>query len=131
MNDGANNLLDTVKVGAMATVNRDRTPLVTPLHFARFEDSIIWISDPDSRHATNALRSGRVEFVVWNDDRQAVYLNTGALIVDEEKREAALEAYQKKLGKFIPKVDKWEVFISPIGKIDEKTTTQDMWHFVA
>lgn len=131
MNEEAKNLLDTVKVGAMATVNRDRTPLVTPLHFARFEDSIIWISHPESRHATNAMLSGKVEFVAWNDNHQAVYLNTGALIVDENKREAALAAYEKKLGKFVPKVDKWEVFISPIGKIDEKTTTQDMWHFIA
>ena len=44
MNEQVKQLLDTVHVGVMATVNRDRTPLATPLHFARMDDSIIWIS---------------------------------------------------------------------------------------
>lgn len=131
MSEGAKQVLDTVRVGAMATVNADNTPLATPLHFARFEDSIIWISDPDSRHASNVLRGSRVEFVVWNDSRQAVYLTTSASIIAVEKREEALKAYEKKLGKFIPSVDKWEVFVSPLGKIDEKSTTQHMWYFIA
>ena len=67
-------ILDTVEVGALATVNRDRTPLVTPLHFVRYKnDNIIWISDRQSRHAVNAYRSGVVEFVVWNDQKSAVF----------------------------------------------------------
>ena len=43
MNELAKEILDTVEVGALATVNVDRTPLITPLHFARFGNSIIWI----------------------------------------------------------------------------------------
>ena len=43
MNELAKEILDTVEVGVLATVNVDRTPLVTPLHFARFGNSIIWI----------------------------------------------------------------------------------------
>ena len=50
MNELAKEILDTVEVGALATVNADRTPLVTPLHFARFGNSIIWISEPTARH---------------------------------------------------------------------------------
>ena len=50
MNELAKEILDTVEVGALATVNIDRTPLVTPLHFARFGNSIIWISEPTARH---------------------------------------------------------------------------------
>ena len=44
MNELAKEILDTVEVGALATVDADRTPLVTPIHFARLDDSIIWIS---------------------------------------------------------------------------------------
>lgn len=70
-------ILDTVEVGALATVNRDRTPLITPVHFVRYKnDNIIWISDRQSRHAINAYRSGVVEFVVWNDQKSAVFLTT-------------------------------------------------------
>ena len=69
MNKDVEQLLDTVPVGAMATVNRDRTPLVSPLHFAVLGDAIVWMSSRASRHAQNAVRSGRVDFVVWNDKK--------------------------------------------------------------
>ncbi|OYX41505.1 hypothetical protein B7Y94_05015 [Candidatus Saccharibacteria bacterium 32-49-12] len=58
MNEEVKSILDTVHVGVMATVNRDRTPAVAPLHFARLDDSIIWISSRTSRHAQNAMRTG-------------------------------------------------------------------------
>ena len=89
MNELAKEILDTVEVGALATVNADRTPLVTPIHFARLDDSIIWISEPTARHSVNAFRSGKAEFVVW------------------------------------------ELYIAPIGKLDEKTTTGSWLHFIA
>ena len=74
MNELAKEILDTVEVGALATVNVDRTPLVTPLHFARFGNSIIWISEPTARHSENAFRNGKAEFVVWDDKKRAVFL---------------------------------------------------------
>ncbi len=70
MNELAKEILDTVEVGALATVNADRTPLVTPLHFARFGNSIIWISEPTARHSENAFRNGKAEFVVWDYNGQ-------------------------------------------------------------
>ena len=42
-------------------MNVDRTPLVTPLHFARLGDSIVWISEPTARHSENAFRNGKAE----------------------------------------------------------------------
>ena len=131
MDKQALEILDSVPVGAMATVNLDRTPLVTPLHFARLGDSIIWISEPTSRHAENAMRSGKVEFVVWNEKKQAVYLKTSALRVADEQLDAAFEAYKSKLGDFLPCSDQREVYISPIGQLDENSTTQNKWYFVA
>ena len=131
MNEDVKNLLDTVKVGAMATVKSDGTPLATPLHFARTGNSIVWISSPESRHAVNALRTGRLEFVVWNEQRQAFYLNTTAVLAAGEEREKALTDYKKKLGDFLPKLDELGVYISPVGELDENSTTQNMWHFVA
>ena len=131
MNEEVKQLLDTVHVGAMATVNRDRTPLATPLHFARMDDSIIWISNRQTRHAQNAIRTGKLEFVVWNDKKQAIYLNTTALVVPKEDEADALKAYSRKFGDFVPKGDEIEVYISPIGQLDENSTTQNMWHYIA
>lgn len=131
MNEDVKKLLDTIKVGAMATVNRDRTPAVAPLHFARMDDAIVWISSRSSRHAQNAIRSGKVEFVVWNDQKQAVYLHTGARVATGEIETKALESYTAKFGEFKPRSDDGEVYISAIGQLDENSTTQNMWHFVA
>ena len=78
MNKEIFEILQTVPVGAMATVNRDRTPLVSPLHFAVLGDATVWMSSRASRHAQNAVRSGRVDFVVWNDKKQGVFLHTTA-----------------------------------------------------
>ena len=131
MNELAKEILDTVEVGALATVNADRTPLVTPIHFARLDDSIIWISEPTARHSVNAFRSGRAEFVVWDDKKRAVFLKTNVAEVSESEKEAAMAAYKKKLSSFMPRCQNPQLYIAPIGKLDEKTTTGSWLHFIA
>ena len=131
MNELAKEILDTVEVGALATVNADRTPLVTPIHFARLDDSIIWISEPTARHSVNAFRSGKAEFVVWDDKKRAVFLKTNVAEVSESEKEAAMVAYKKKLPSFMPRCQNPQLDIAPIGKLDEKTTTGSWLHFIA
>lgn len=131
MNELAKEILDTVEVGALATVNADRTPLVTPIHFARLDDSIIWISEPTARHSVNAFRSGKAEFVVWDDKKRAVFLKTNVAEVSESEKEAAMAAYKKKLSSFMPRCQNPQLYIAPIGKLDEKTTTGSWLHFIA
>lgn len=131
MNELAKEILDTVEVGALATVNADRTPLVTPIHFARLDDSIIWISEPTARHSVNAFRSGRAEFVVWDDKKRAVFLKTNVTELSESEKETAMAAYKKKLSSFMPRCQNPQLYIAPIGKLDEKTTTGSWLHFIA
>ena len=131
MNELAKEILDTVEVGALATVNVDRTPLVTPLHFARFGDSIIWISEPTARHSENAFRNGKAEFVVWDDKKRAVFLKTNVAELPESEKEAAMAAYKEKLADFMPRCQNPQIYIAPIGELDEKTTTGNWLHFIA
>lgn len=131
MNELAKEILDTVEVGALATVNADRTPLVTPIHFARLDDSIIWISEPTARHSVNVFRSGRAEFVVWDDKKRAVFLKTNVTELSESEKETAMAAYKKKLSSFMPRCQNPQLYIAPIGKLDEKTTTGSWLHFIA
>ena len=131
MNELAKEILDTVEVGALATVNADRTPLVTPIHFARLDDSIIWISEPTARHSVNAFRRGRAEFVVWDDKKRAVFLKTNVTELSESEKETAMAAYKKKLSSFMPRCQNPQLYIAPIGKLDEKTTTESWLHFIA
>ena len=131
MNELAKEILDTVEVGALATVNVDRTPLVTPLHFARFGNSIIWISEPTARHSENAFRNGKAEFVVWDDKKQAVFLKTNVTELPEPEKEAAMAAYKEKLADFMPRCQNSQIYVAPIGELDEKTTTGNWLHFIA
>ena len=131
MNELAKEILDTVEVGALATVNVDRTPLVTPLHFARFGDSIVWISEPTARHSENAFRNGKAEFVVWDDKKQAVFLKTNVTELPESEKDAAMAAYKEKLADFMPRCQNPQIYVAPIGELDEKTTTGNWLHFIA
>lgn len=131
MNELAKEILDTVEVGALATVNVDRTPLVTPLHFARFGNSIIWISEPTARHSENAFRNGKAEFVVWDDKKRAVFLKTNVTELPESEKEAAMAAYKEKLDDFMPRCQNPQIYVAPIGELDEKTTTGNWLHFIA
>ena len=131
MNELAKEILDTVEVGALATVNVDRTPLVTPLHFARFGNSIIWISEPTARHSENAFRNGKAEFVIWDDKKRAVFLKTNLTELPESEKEAAMAAYKEKLADFMPRCQNPQIYVAPIGELDEKTTTGNWLHFIA
>ena len=131
MNELAKEILDTVEVGALATVNADRTPLVTPLHFARFGNSIIWISEPTARHSENTFRNGKAEFVVWDDKKRAVFLKTNVIELPESDKDAAMMAYKEKLADFMPRCENPQLYIAPIGELDEKTTTGNWLHFIA
>ena len=131
MNELAKEILDTVEVGALATVNADRTPLVTPLHFARFGNSIIWISEPTARHSENAFRNGKAEFVVWDDKKRAVFLKTNVTELPESEKETAMAAYKEKLADFMPRCQNPQIYVAPIGELDEKTTTGNWMHFIA
>lgn len=131
MNELTKEILDTVEVGALATVNVDRTPLVTPLHFARFGNSIIWISEPTARHSENAFRNGKAEFVVWDDKKRAVFLKTNVTELPESEKEAAMAAYKEKLADFMPRCQNPQIYVAPIGELDEKTTTGNWLHFIA
>ena len=131
MNELAKEILDTVEVGALATVNADRTPLVTPLHFARLGDLIIWISEPTARHSENAFRNGKAEFVVWDNKKRAVFLKTNVTELPESEKEAAMAAYKEKLADFMPRCQNPQIYVAPIGELDEKTTTGNWLHFIA
>ena len=131
MNELAKEILDTVEVGALATVNVDRTPLITPLHFARFGNSIIWISEPTASHSENAFRNGKAEFVVWDDKKRAVFLKTNVTELPESEKETAMVAYKEKLDDFMPRCQNPQIYVAPIGELDEKTTTGNWLHFIA
>ena len=131
MNETAKQILDTVQVGALATVNQDGSPIVTPLHFARHGDVIVWVSYKSAQHSQNIDRSDEVQFVVWNEQKQAIYLDTTASRVGADDEADVRASYSKKLGGFMPNFTNPQFYQAKIGQIDENSTTGNWLHFVA
>ena len=69
--------------------------------------------------------------MVWDDQKRAVFLKTNVAEVSESEKEAAMAAYKKKLPSFMPRCQNPQLYIAPIGKLDEKTTTGSWLHFIA
>ena len=131
MDEISKNILDTIQIGALATVNPDGSPLITPLHFARFGENIIWITSKDSQHSQNHANGELIEFAVWNDQKQAVYLKTTASEIGSNELAAAEKAYRKKLGDFRPQVENPAFYIAPIGKPDDNFPDGIWKHFIS
>ena len=131
MNELAKQILDTVQVGALASATGDGTPLVTPLHFARHGDTIVWLSDKSAQHSQNIDRSDKVQFVVWDTEKRAVYLDTTAECIDQSIEAEVRASYANKLGDFMPKFANPQFYQAKIGQIDENSTTGNWLHFVA
>lgn len=59
--------LDVPRVGTLATLNADGTPLLTPVWFAREGDALWLAIGPRSPKARNIRRDPRVTFVVLDE----------------------------------------------------------------
>ncbi len=64
--DEIRTLLDLPRVGALATINPDGTPLLTPVWYARDGDELWLVIGPNSPKARNMRRDPRVTFVVMD-----------------------------------------------------------------
>ena len=49
---------------------------------------------------------------------------------NETQKEAAMAAYKEKLDDFIPRCQNPQIYVAPIGELDEKTTTGNWLHFI-
>jgi PPOX class probable F420-dependent enzyme len=59
--------LDVPRVGTLATIDADGTPLLTPIWYARDEDELWLVIEPDSPKTRNIRRDPRVTFVVMDE----------------------------------------------------------------
>ncbi len=80
--------LDIPRVGTLATLNADGTPLLTPVWFAREGDELWLAIGPRSPKARNIRRDPRVTFVVM-DETGYNYVTVGGRARLEDGEEGA------------------------------------------
>lgn len=116
-------ILHTTPFGALATHNGH----VVPLHFAVDRENIYWFSDEDARHSRAIAKNGKVEFVVFTNDRlpdlHAVHVKGLAQIASDWTREYddAKKAFGQKFGAIPAEFTDYKLYILPLGKIAKST----------
>ena len=58
--------------------------------------------------------------MVWDDKKRAVFLKTNVTELPESEKEAAMAAYKEKLADFMPRCQNPQIYVAPIGELDEK-----------
>lgn len=80
--------LDVPRIATLGTINRDGTPLLTPLWFAR-DGNDLWIAiGPDSPKARNIRRDPRVTLVIL-DNGGYTYVTVGGRATFESGEDGA------------------------------------------
>lgn len=133
MNDAALAIFDEQVVGSLATLNDDGTPRATPLHVVTDGQAIYWFSPLSAVHSRNIVRDPRVSFCLASPHENAglrgVYVAGRAGLVDETARERIVASYRARTGGFPSAFADWQVYMLPVGTVDEQKSTGNCWYF--
>lgn len=133
MNDEARQILEQNLVGAVATVNEDGSPWVSPVHIFSDDEAVYWFSDANKQHSLNIDRDPRVSLTLFSPDAskgtKGVYINGTAEKLDVEATTQAKQLMVKKIGKVLSVFDKSTGYRVKIGNLNSSKSTGNCWYF--
>lgn len=133
MNDEARQILEQNLVGAVATVNEDGSPWVSPVHIFSDDEAVYWFSDANKQHSLNIDRDPRVSLTLFSPDAskgtKGVYINGTADKLDVEATTQAKQLMVKKIGKVLSVFDKSTGYRVKIGNLNSSKSTGNCWYF--
>lgn len=120
-------------VGAIATVNEDGSPWVSPVHIVADDEAVYWFSTEDKQHSQNVARDPRVSLTLFSPDLskgpKGVYINGKVTKLDVATATEAKKLLEAKIG-FLP-----QSFVEAtgyrleIGELNRGKTTGNCWYF--
>lgn len=132
MNPQIQQILDTIPVAGLATINADGSPWATPIHFTHDNQYLYWFSKSSTTHSTNIGRDSRVSLTIWSPDESqglaGVYLLSQAQQTSD--RQAAEEAYLAKFGEIPEVFTTYAVYLAPLGQINSVKSNGQLWYLV-
>lgn len=135
MDDAAKQILSTVKIANLATVDPSGAPWATPVHFAADDAYVYWISDRTSVHSRNLAQDDRVSISIWHYPEGGapvgVYVQTHAELLEGDALPTARNAYLQKFGAIPPQFAEHDFYRAEIPPVDEAMTRPLRWYFVA
>lgn len=138
MNEQAQAVFDENFIGAVATVNQDGSPWVSPVHMFAEDGYVYWFSKPDKQHSENIAREARIHLTLFSTDTsrglRGVYIAGRAELFAEAGSDEQRSTYQRmveRIGadKMPPNMDKSAAYRVPIGTLSEQKSTGNCWYF--
>ena len=133
MSDEARAILNENLVGAIATINKDGSPWVSPVHIFSDEEAVYWFSNEDKQHSLNIETEPRVSLTLFSPDAsrgpKGVYINGIVTKLDVDSTTEAKKLIEAKIGKMIPVFEKATAYRLPIGQFNSSKTTGNCWYF--
>ena len=127
----ARTIINENLIGAVATINADGSPWVTPLHIFADDENVYWFSTLERQHSGNIKNDGRASLALYDADTtgglKGVYISGHAEMSDDY--DYVHELAVKKLGLFPKAFEGAAAYKLPIGALDEEKSTGNCWYF--
>lgn len=133
MSDEARAILNDNLVGAVATINEDGTPWISPVHIFSDDKAVYWFSDESRQHSENVERDARVSLTLFSPDAsrgpKGIYINGSVAKLDVDATTEAKKLIEAKIGKMIPVFENATAYRLPIGQFNRGKSTGNCWYF--
>ncbi len=133
MTDEARTILNDNLVGAIATINEDGSPWVSPVHIVADEEYVYWFSKETVQHSQNVERDARVSLTLFSSDLsrgpKGVYIQGKAEKLDVEATTEPKKLLEAKIGFLPPNFIELPAFRLKIGEFNSGKSTGNCWYF--
>lgn len=120
-------------IGALATVNDDGSPWVSPLHLFSDGQAVYWFSVETAQHSGNIKRNPRVSASLFSTDTSdgttGVYVSGPAQTLDATEADEAKKLVLARLGGLPSVFQTATAYRLPIGRLDESKSRGNCWYF--
>lgn len=126
-------ILNENLVGAIATVNQDNSPWVSPVHIVSDETAVYWFSKETAQHSLNLERDRQVSLSLFSVDLsrgpKGVYINGSASKLGVNETTEAKKLLEAKIGFIPPNFVEATGYKLEIGEINRGKSTGNCWYF--
>ncbi len=133
MSEEARKVLNENLVGAIATLNEDGSPWVTPVHIAADNTSVYWFSKETAQHSLNVARNAQVSLTLFSPDLsrgpKGVYIQGKVEKLDVVETTEAKKLLEEKIGFLPPNFIEMTGYRLKIGQFNSGKSTGNCWYF--
>jgi nitroimidazol reductase NimA-like FMN-containing flavoprotein (pyridoxamine 5'-phosphate oxidase superfamily) len=133
MPEEAKTILKDNLVGAIATLNEDGSPWVTPVHIVSDDEAVYWFSKETVQHSLNVARNPKVSLTLFSPDLskgpKGIYINGEVEQLDVEATTEAKKLLEAKIGFIPPNFIEATGYRLKIGELNRGKSTGNCWYF--